>query len=81
MDAPEEEEEVEPGQEPQQRKKRVKIRLRTIPGLRYQIKTSGNMKTWANHGDSIIGKGEALDLLNELQNDPRKFYKVEISDE
>jgi hypothetical protein len=81
MDAPEEEEEVEPGQEPQQRKKRVKIRLRTIPGLRYQIKASGNMKIWANHGESIIGKGEALDLLNELQNDPRKFYKVEISDE
>ena len=81
MDAPEEEEEVEPGQEPQQRKKHVKIRLRTIPGLRYQIKASGNMKTWANHGDPIIGKGEALDLLNELQDDPRKFYKVEISDE
>ena len=24
---------------------------------------------------------EALDLLNELQNDPRMFYRVEISND
>ena len=86
MDDPEEELEEPAGTEggdakPIKRKKRVKIRLRTIPGLRYQIKASENMKSWADHGEPIIGKGEALDLLNELQNDPRKFYKVEISDQ
>ena len=86
MDDPEEEledsnEAGEGDAKPVKRKKRVKIRLRTIPGLRYQIKASQNMKAWSNHGDPIIGKGEALDLLNELQNDPRMFYKVEISDD
>ena len=81
MDEPEEELEEDGQTKPIKRKKRVKIRLRTIPGLRYQIKASQNMKAWSDHGDPIIGKGEALDLLNELQNDPRMFYKVEISDE
>ena len=61
MDDPEEEEgQIDSGDgdtTPIKRKKRVKIRLRTIPGLRYQIKASQNMKAWSNHGDPIIGRG------------------------